>query len=197
MCLGAMVDELKALDVDSMTGTEVTDLLVSVTRLREAAEAVQIRAMAAVDGQDLHRRDGASSAASWLRARSNLSRGQTLGLGRDARPIRKDDLLSPPPDTLGATKVRAVLRHVNRRNQAAFDESVVSLVEQITPLGTDDINKVMSFWARCADAERGTRLRDVGPLPKLPGRRHVPGPLVTAGHGAHVADPSGPRPLPG
>jgi len=114
---------------------------------------VQIRAMAAVDGQDLHRRDGAYSAASWLRARSNLSRGQTLGLERDARTIRKDDLLSHALDTLGATKVRAVLRHVNRRNQAAFDESVESLVEQITPLDTDDINKVMSFWARCADAD--------------------------------------------
>src|SRR3954470_22279920 len=45
MCLDSMIEELHALDVESLTATEVTGLLVSVTRLREAAEAVQIRAM--------------------------------------------------------------------------------------------------------------------------------------------------------
>jgi hypothetical protein len=148
-----MVDELHALDVDSMTGPEVMELLVRATELRDAAEAVQLRAMAVVDAQDLHRADGAYSPASWLRSRSTLSRGQSLTLQRDAQMIRKDDLLSHALDTMGATKIRAMLRHVHRRNQAAFEASVATLLEQIAPLDTDDTNKVMSFWARCVDAD--------------------------------------------
>ena len=160
MCLGVMVEELQALDVDSMTGSEVTDLLVSVTRLREAAEAVQLRAMAVVDAHDLHRCDGAYSPASWLRSHSTMSHGQTRSLARDAHMIRQDELLSHALDTMGATKVRAMLRHVNWRTRAAFDEAVAMLLEEIAPLSTDDTNKAMSFWARCVD-EDGREPRSV------------------------------------
>ena len=153
MCLAAVVDQLHGLDPDAMSDAEVAALLVAVTQVTEAAEAAQLRTMGAFEARQVHKADGAWSAAAWIRERSHLSRSESNSLQRHARIIRTRPLLSHALDTLGAARVRTVLRYTTGRTMEAFAEAEATIVEEIGRLDVDETATVMRWWARRVDQD--------------------------------------------
>ena len=148
-----MVDELHGLDPDAMSDGEVAALLVAVTQVTEAAEAAQLRTMGAFEARQAHKADGAWSAAAWIRERSHLSRSESNSLQRHARIIRTRPLLAHALDTMGAAKVRTVLRYTTFRTMEAFAEAEATILEEIGRLDVDETATVMRWWARRVDQD--------------------------------------------
>ena len=148
-----MIDELHGLDPDEMSDGEVAALLVAVTRVTEAAEAAQLRTMGTFEARQVHKADGAWSAAAWIRERSHLSRSESNSLQRHARIIRTRPLLSHALDTMGAAKVRTVLRYTTFRTMEAFAEAEATILEQIGPLDVDRTATILRWWARRVDQD--------------------------------------------
>src|SRR5690349_7864163 len=139
MCLGAMVEELHRLDPDPLPDHQLAEQLVALTQLREAAEAAQLRMMGAFEGRQVHKADGAYSAGSWLRERSHLSTVESNSLARHARIIRTRPMLAHALDTLGAGKVRTILRYTTGRTMEAFAEAEAEILQQARELCVDDL----------------------------------------------------------
>ena len=74
MCLGHMIDELQAVDPDSMTDAEVTELVLSLRKVAETVEATQLRTVGVFEARKLHKADGAWSTGAWLRGHTDLGR---------------------------------------------------------------------------------------------------------------------------
>ncbi|MBV9950999.1 MAG: DUF222 domain-containing protein, partial [Acidimicrobiia bacterium] len=153
MCLGAVVEELHGLDPDALSDHEVAELLVSLTQLREAAEAAQLRTMGAFEGRQVHKADGAWTAASWIRERSHLSTNESNSLARHARFIRTRPMLDDALDTLGAGKVRTILRYTTGHTMDAFVEAEAEILRQAGELCVDDLASVMRWWNRRVDQD--------------------------------------------
>lgn len=88
--LAAAVDALAAAAADEEHVDVVGDALVAVDYLRSRMDAVLLRLLADFDRRDGHRADGAVTAGSWLRARTNSDFSSTATLAWAAR--RRDDL---------------------------------------------------------------------------------------------------------
>jgi hypothetical protein len=153
MRLDGLVDDIGAVDPDSMDDAALAEHLLQVTHAREALEAAQLRAMGAFEARKAHKADGAWSAASWLRERSGLSRTESNSLERHARIIRTRPLLSQALDGLGAPKVRTVLRYTTSRTMEAFAEAEATILEEIGQLSVDETATVMRWWARRVDQD--------------------------------------------
>src|SRR3954451_5155475 len=153
MCLGAMVEELNRLDPDSLSDHETAALLVALTQVSEAAEAAQLRTMGTFEARQVHKADGAYTAGSWIRERSHLSKNEANSLARHARFVRIRPLLSHGLDTLGAAKVRTILRYTTGRTMDAFAEAEATILEQAADLAIDDLATIMRWWARRVDQD--------------------------------------------
>lgn len=88
--LAAAVDALAAAAAHEEHVDVVGDALVAVDYLRSRMDAVLLRLLADFDRRDGHRADGAVTAGSWLRARTNSDFSSTATLAWAAR--RRDDL---------------------------------------------------------------------------------------------------------
>src|SRR5262245_19823793 len=142
MCLGAVVEELQGLDPDALADHELAALLVSLTQVTEAVEAASLRTMGAFEARKVHKADGSLTAASWIRERSHLSTTESNSLARHARFVRTRPLLSHALETLGAAKVRTILRYTTGRTMEAFAEAEASILEQAAQLSVDDLATV-------------------------------------------------------
>jgi hypothetical protein len=67
--------------------------------------------------------------------------------------VRSRPLLGQALVTMGATKVRTMLRYVTFRLGDAYDEAEPVLLEQIARLDTDETAMVMRWWARRVDQD--------------------------------------------
>jgi hypothetical protein len=148
-----MVDELRSLDPDALTDHELAELLVSLTQVREVAEAAQLRTMGTFEGRQVHKADGAYTAASWLRERSHLSTPESNSLARHARMIRTRPMLADALDRLGAGKVRTILRYTTGRTMDAFAEAEAEILHQAAQFSVDEIASIMRWWGRRVDQD--------------------------------------------
>jgi hypothetical protein len=153
MCLGAVVEEVRGLDPEALTDGELAELLVALTDLREAAEATQLRTMGVFEGRQVHKADGAYTAASWLRERSHLSTTESNSLARHARMIRTRPMLAHALDTLGAGKVRTILRYTTGRTMDAFAEAEAEILQQAAQFSVDEMASIMRWWGRRVDQD--------------------------------------------
>ena len=109
--------------------------------------------MGVFEARKLHKTDGAWSTGAWLRSHTDLGRHEANSLERHARIIRTRPLLGMALHTLGATKVRTMLRYVTFRLGDAYAEAEPVLLEQIAKLDTDETAKVMRWWACRVDQD--------------------------------------------
>jgi len=148
-----MIEELQQLDPDSLTDAEVTELVLSLRRVAETVEATQLRAVGTFATRKLHKTDGAYSTGAWLRSHTDLGRHEANSLERHARLVRTRPLLGMALDTLGATKLRTMLRYVTFRLGDAYAEAEPVLLEQIATLDTDETVVLMRGWAQRVDQD--------------------------------------------
>jgi Domain of unknown function (DUF222) len=105
------------------------------------------------DARKLHKADGAYSTGAWLRGHTDLSRYEANSLERHARTVRARPLLGMALDTLGATKLRTMVRYVTFRLGDAYAEAEPVLLEQLADLDTDETATLMRWWARRVDQD--------------------------------------------
>jgi Domain of unknown function (DUF222) len=153
MCLGHMIEELHTVDSDSLTDSEVSERVLGLRRLIEAAQAEELRAVGAFEARKLHKTDGAYSTGAWLRTHTDLSRYEANSLERHARIIRTRPMLGLALDTLGATKLRTMLRYVTFRLGDAYAAAEPTLLEEVAKLDTDETATVMRWWAQRVDQD--------------------------------------------
>ena len=157
-----MIEELQAVDADELTDAQVTErVLASARCLIEAAEAEELPGtVGAFEARKLHKSDGAWSTGAWLRSHTDLGRHEANSLERHARMVRTRPLLGMALDTLGATKVRTMLRYVTFGLVAAYADAEAVLLEQIAKLDTDETAVSMRGRVRS-----GSTRTDANPSP--------------------------------
>ena len=101
----------------------------------------------------MHKTDGAWSTGAWLRSHTDLGRREANSLERHARMVRTRPLLGMALDTLGATKLRTMLRFVTFRLGDAYAEAEPVLLEQVAKLDTDQTVVLLRGWARRVDQD--------------------------------------------
>ena len=149
-----MIEELQAVDADALTDAEVTERVLALRRLIEAAQAEELRTVGAFEARKLHKTDGAYSTGAWLRSHTDLGRHEANSLERHARIVRTRPVVGRWRWTrLGATKLRTMLRYVTFRLGDAYAEAEPVLLEQIATLDTDETVVLMRGWAQRVDQD--------------------------------------------
>jgi hypothetical protein len=85
--------------------------------------------------------------------RSHLSTVEANSLARHARIIRARPLLSHALDTLGAGKVRTILRYTTGRTMDAFAEAEFEILQQAAQFSVDEMASIMRWWGRRVDQD--------------------------------------------
>jgi hypothetical protein len=164
--LAAAIDDLAAIDLDTLTDDELDADLVALVRQRHRLDAEIARRAARWEQRDVWRSDG--SRAPWAR----LSRTAAVAPGGAKQILRRGRAVSAMPVTgeawrcgdIGSDHVDllAAAAGSGRADLFARDEAV--LVTHCETLIFTDVVKASAYWRHRADAERGGD----GPAPQPP-----------------------------
>ncbi|HUS62839.1 MAG TPA: DUF222 domain-containing protein, partial [Acidimicrobiales bacterium] len=128
---GAVLAELRALDLDGVVDDSLSGAVLSMQRLRGALEVAEARVLSRWDAQGAWRPSGAKSAAAWLAWRQHLPIGITRQRMRHARALRS---LPAVEEAWGAgdidrAHVTTLLGARNPRTAGAFDRHHEELLD--------------------------------------------------------------------
>jgi len=129
--------------------------VLALVDLRDRVEAALVERVGAFDASEGWAADGAYSFACWLRARSDVSRAESLQLGRFARTLRSMPATEAAvaDGKLSVVKARLLAGVINDRTRERFDEQETFLVEQIQGLDVDGTAVALRYWKRLADRD--------------------------------------------
>jgi hypothetical protein len=85
--LAASLEALGGAEVDAETDTDLLAAAVGLQRLAERLAAQQLRVLGAVERREAYGRDGAVTAASWLRERTGMDHGRAVSWVEAARRL--------------------------------------------------------------------------------------------------------------
>lgn len=160
--LTTLIDELFAVDVDSLDDVSLDAHVTEISRQRDRLAAAHAQFLARWDARKLWAQDGSRSAAARL-ARDTTS--FTTTTRAELRRARR--LMALPATAAAARRGQLSLDQVDvmtraaqpwRREHMARDEQ--QLVELCRELSAADTKKILTYWGHRADAEVG---RDPGP----------------------------------
>jgi len=131
------------------------DEVLALVELRDRVEAALVDRVGAFDASEGWAADGAYSFACWLRARADVSRSESLQLGRFARTLRSMPATEAAvaEGKLSVAKARLLAGVINDRTRERFDEQESFLVEQIQGLDVDGTAVALRYWKRLADKD--------------------------------------------
>ena len=164
--LNGAVDDLAALDPDTLDDDHLSDVLIEVRRTRARLAAVEARLVAAVDARRTWAPAGYRSTASWLADTDNTAVGDAHADVRLARRLRTMPATSA---ALAAGDITAAHAHKLASLNApltatAFAPAEDLLVGQARTMRWADFTKAGAYWARAA--------RDDEPDPDKSDRDH-------------------------
>jgi hypothetical protein len=144
-------------------GEEILALLAVIDR----AQALLVERVGQFDAAQEHTADGAYSAACWMRARSDLSRGDSLQLVTLARRLRTmpQTARAVTNGKLSVTKAALLAGVINDRTRTAFDDQEQMLVDEVQGLSVDEAKTQLDHWKRTVDTD--------GPDPSDPERNRA------------------------
>ena len=146
-----------------LTDGEAHDALVGLIELSGRVHAAMARLADSFDSRGLAPADGARSTASWLAARTEVSRPAAHTLVKTGRALRACPAVDAAAGAgrLGAAKV-AMLVEARRGVEDLFAPREAELVELIAPLTVAQARTAVDMWRRMALAKAG---KDDGPEP--------------------------------
>ena len=108
----ALLAELMVADPADLTAGERAEAVLALAKLRGQVEAALSRSVAAFDANVDFAADGARSTATWIAARTELSRSEAKSFEHQARDLRSCPVVEDAyrSGVLGSAKVRALLR---------------------------------------------------------------------------------------
>jgi hypothetical protein len=144
-------------------GEEILALLGVIDRAR----VLLVERVGEFDALEDYAADGAYSAACWMRARADLSRGESLQLVNLARDLRTMPLTSQAvaDGKLSMTKAALLAGVINDRTRTSFEEQEAVLVDEVQGLGVDEAKSRLDYWKRTVDTD--------GPDPSDPERNRA------------------------
>lgn len=155
--LSTTPEALPAAEVASLSDAALTDRLLARLAERDALTA-EIRVLAGEwDQRLIWAGDAARSGASWLAARTELSRGHAAAELKVARRLRSMPVVAEASASgaLGAEKVAVLTRAVDRDHDGSkavlFAQAEEQLVSDAAGLSVDQTATAVRYWRHCAD----------------------------------------------
>lgn len=144
-------------------GEEILALLEVIDR----AGAALVERVGAFDAAEEYAADGAYSTACWIRARSDVSRAESLQLQRFAGQLRSMPATrqAVAAGKVSVAKAKLLAGVVNDRTRDAFAEDEAQLVDGVQAIGVDSAKAALDQWRRLADTD--------GPDPSTPERNRA------------------------
>ena len=144
-------------------GEEILALLELIDRAR----VLLVERVGAFDAAEDYAADGAYSAPCWIRARADLSRGESLQLVHLSRDLRTMPATAEAVNDgkLSMTKAALLAGVINDRTRTAFDEDEGVLVDELQALDVDSAKTALDNWKRMVDTD--------GPDPSDPDRNRA------------------------
>ncbi len=138
--------------------------ILALVDLADRVKAALVERVGAFDASEGWAADGDFSFACWLRARADVSRAESLQLGRFARTLRTMPLTERAvgEGKVSAAKARLLAGVINERTAEQFAKQEGFLVDQVQGLSVDDARVALDYWKRLADTD--------GPDPSDPTR---------------------------
>ncbi|HEV8116389.1 MAG TPA: DUF222 domain-containing protein, partial [Acidimicrobiales bacterium] len=169
MCSSASAAVEGVIEAAGGAGEEILALV----ELIDGAQAALAERTGSFDAAEGWAADGAYSFACWLRARADVTRAESLQLGRFARTLRTMPVTEAAvaDGKLSVAKARLLAGMINDRTAERFAEQEGFLVDQVQSLTVDDAKVALDYWKRLADAD--------GPDPSDPTRNWA---RVTVGY---------------
>ncbi len=128
------------------------DEILALVELVDRAQAALVERVAAFDAAEGWAADGDFSFPCWLRARADVTRAESLQLGRFARtmPIAEEAVRR---GELSVAKARLLAGVINERTEEKFAEQEAFLVDQVQGLPVDAARTALDYWKRLADSD--------------------------------------------
>ena len=144
-------------------GEEILALLEVIDR----AGAALVERVGAFDAAEEYARDGAYSTACWIRARSDVSRAESLQLQRFAGQLRDMPATreAVAAGKVSVAKAKLLAGVINDRTRDAFAEDEARLVDGVQAVTVDQAKVALDQWRRLADTD--------GPDPSTPDRNRA------------------------
>lgn len=148
---------LREVDLDSLTGDEMSARIRELDAVRNQVEIELAETIAAWDSRQQWAADGALSAGTWLAWQCEMGSGEARGRVRIARRLRSMPATceAARAGRLGASKV-ALLARASGRSEAsakAFERDEALLVEHAQKLTVDQLAVLLREWLARVDAE--------------------------------------------
>jgi len=131
------------------------DEILALVELIDAAQAALAGRVGSFDAAEGWAADGAFSFPCWLRARAEVTRAESLQLGRFARTLRTMPVTEAAvaEGKLSVAKARLLAGVLNDRTSDRFFEQEAFLVDQVQGLSVDDAKVALDYWKRLADTD--------------------------------------------
>ncbi len=158
--------EVWEVDPDRLTDAELSAHVRALDAERCRVEAAMARAVAVWDARQVWAGDGATSGASWLAYRCELSRSSAATLVRTARRLRSMPLTEAALQGGGLSLEKATLlasaAHRSDKTREVFRAHEAVLVEHARRLTVDQTARMLQHWLLRADPDRESRDRRDG-----------------------------------
>ena len=150
--LQSAIDDLKLTSAAEMTGEELSDTLIDLSRQMRSLEATRLRLLAGFEARGLHEIDGHLSVTSWLKHRCRMPRG------RASEQVRLSRALTHMPATAAAltdgdidhTALR-LLADARSAHPEAFAEHETALVDAARTLAARPLRMAIDYWRQALD----------------------------------------------
>jgi hypothetical protein len=151
---------LGAIDLDRLTGDELTELVMASQRLRGALDAAEARVLARWDAAREWQRSGAKTAAAWLAWQQHLPMQVARQRVRHARAVRELPAVEAAwaAGEIDRTHVATLLNVRNPRTEELFQRDHKELLDTARTGWFSDFRRHCEYWTLAADpdgAERG------------------------------------------
>lgn len=140
-------DGLASVDVSTLTGVEVLEVVEATQRLRSMADAACVRSAAALDVSGAWAPEGARSASAWMQWRCRISQGRASSFLRCARELRDMPATEAALMTGAITVDHArALADAKRLSPDAFAEFEEKFVHLAATTRLRHFEKALTYW---------------------------------------------------
>ncbi|MEO5680443.1 MAG: DUF222 domain-containing protein, partial [Acidimicrobiales bacterium] len=129
--------------------------ILALVELADRVQAALVERVGVFDAAEGWAVDGDFSLACWLRARADVTRAESLELGRFARVLRTMPLTEQAvaDGKLSVAKARLLAGVINERTAERFLEEEAFLLDQVHGLTVDHAKVALDYWKRLADTD--------------------------------------------
>ncbi|MEJ7765768.1 MAG: DUF222 domain-containing protein, partial [Acidimicrobiales bacterium] len=138
--------------------------ILALVEMADRVQAALVERVGVFDASEGWAVDGDFSFACWLRARADVTRAESLQLGRFARTLRTMSLTEKAvaDGKVSVAKAKLLAGVINERTAQRFSEQEAFLLDQVQGLTVDHAKVALDYWKRLADTD--------GPDPDDPSR---------------------------